>query len=314
MIYIIAFCDINLGDNMKLLSHYIEHQKIFNRQISNWENHMIGDRIFYSYRDTMYERETYPSNLHYHDYYELVIFEEGDIEYVCDGCVYKPKYGDIILIPPSKFHMSMINCEKTHYKRHVFYLYPSAFDSIGYSDLACFLERTKNGDMFTFDLVETKREVMNILQNLKKVWNKESSVLEDALGFSFIIQIFYLLNQNNCQIKNESSALPEIALQMQEYIDQNYSEISSVSQVAEHFYYSREYLSRLFRKHFDSSVSDYIKKKRIAESQILIVQGHAIIDIAYKVGFSSLSTFIRAFRSVTNMTPSEYRKLRKEIL
>ncbi len=314
MIYNVAFCDIKLGDNMKLFSHYIERQMNHNPEIVNWKNHTIGDRIFYSYRDTLYERNTYPSNLHYHDYYELVIFEEGDIEYVCDGCVYQPKYGDIILIPPTKFHMSMINCEKTHYKRHVFYLYPSAFDSIGYSELACFLERTKNGDIFAFDSVEIRLKVMNLLDSLKRLWEKSSSTFEDALGLSYIIQLFYFLNQEQCQIKNESSVLPEIALKIQRYVDQNYSEISSVSQVAQHFYYSREYVSRLFRKYFDSSVSDYIKKKRIAESQILIVQGHAIIDIAYKVGFSSLSTFIRAFRSVTNMTPSEYRKLRKEIL
>ncbi len=298
---------------MKLLSHYVEHQMNINPKITNWKNHMIGDRIFYSYRDTLYERKTYPSNLHYHDYYELVIFEEGDIQYVCDGCVYYPKFGDIILIPPTKFHMSMINCEKTQYKRHVFYLYPSAFDSTGYGALSSFLERTKKGDIFTFELIETKRKLMSILESLKEVWGKTPSVFEDALGFSFILQLFYLLNEKDCKIKNESSALPQIAIQMQQYIDQNYSEISSTSQVAEHFFYSREYLSRLFRKYFDSTVSDYVKKKRIAESQILIAQGQPIIDVAYRVGFASLSTFIRAFRSVTNMTPSEYRKLRKEM-
>ncbi len=298
---------------MKLLSHYIEHQMNLNPEIVNWKNHMIGELIFYSYRDTLYERHTYPSNLHYHDYYELVIFEEGDIQYVCDGCVYKPKRGDLILIPPSKFHMSMINCERTNYTRHVFYLYPSAFDSFGCSALASFLERTKNGDIFAFALADTKNKLMNILDNLKQLWNQTSSSFEEVLGLSYIIQLFYLLNQEDCQIKDESSALPEIALQMQEYIDQNYSEISSVSQIAEHFFYSREYVSRLFRKYFDSTVSDYIKKKRIAESQILIAQGLPIIDVAYRVGFVSLSTFIRAFRSVTNMVPSEYRKLRKEI-
>ena len=60
-------------------------------------------------------------------------------------------------------------------------------------------------------------------------------------------------------------------------------------------------------------ISDHIMKRRIAESQSLIMQGIPLIDVAYQVGFGSLSTFIRAFRSVTNMTPSEYRKLRKEI-
>ena len=98
-----------------------------------------------------------------------------------------------------------------------------------------------------------------------------------------------------------------------ERIDQNFSKISSVSQVAEHFFYSREYVSRLFKKHFDTTISDYISKRRIAESQLLIVKGIPLIDVAYQVGFGSLSTFIRAFRTVTDMTPSEYRKIRKNI-
>ena len=120
-----------VGDDMKLLSHYIEHQKKLYPETANWRNHLVCDRICYSYRDTEYDRRTYPSNLHYHDYYELVIFEEGDVSYVCEGRMYPLTRGDIVLIPPGKFHMSVIDRESTRYKRHVFYLYPSAFDTIG---------------------------------------------------------------------------------------------------------------------------------------------------------------------------------------
>ena len=298
---------------MKLLSHYIEQQKKRYSEIINWKNHIISDRLSYSYRDTAYDRGTYPSNLHCHDYYELVIFEEGDIRYICEGCVYCPQYGDIILIPPGKFHMSAINCEHTRYKRHVFYLYPSAFDEIGHGSLTSFLDRFKNGELLILDSLESRQALVELAERLKGVFDGASSPLEDALGLSYIIQIFYLLNQNNCQPKSEISSLPENILMMQNYIDRNFSRITSISQVAEHFFYSREYASRLFRKHFDITISDYIMKRRVAESQTLILQDLPMIDIAYRVGFGSLSTFIRAFRSVTNMTPSQYRNLRKEM-
>lgn len=296
---------------MKLLSHYIKHQMTYPK-ITNWKNHIITDMLSYSYRDTVYDRHTYPSNLHYHDYYELVIFEEGDVQYVCEGCVYHPKYGDIILIPPGKFHMSVINAESTRYKRHVVYLYPSAFDAIGHGVLASFLSRA-NGDMFALGSVEARRTFMDLFRSLKENFNLEPSPLEEALGLSYMIHIFYLLNQKDCQPKNEISSLPENILMIQRYIDHNFSRITSVSQVAKHFFYSREYVSRLFKKHFDTTISDYIMKRRIAESQSLIIQGISLIDIAYQVGFGSLSTFIRAFRSITNMTPSVYRKMRKNI-
>lgn len=298
---------------MKLLSHYIEHQIKTDIRIINWENHIITETLSYAYRDTEYDNQTFPSNLHYHDYYELVIFEEGDIQYICEGCVYQPQYGDIILIPPGKFHMSVINGECTRYKRHVLYLYPSAFDVIGHGALTSFLNRTINGDMFGFGSTEAKQAFMDTLVRLKESFCSEPSPLEEALGLSYIIQVFYLLNQKNCQSKKEISSLPENILMLQQYIDHNFAVISSVSQVAEHFFYSREYVSRLFKKHFDTTISDYIMKRRIAESQLLIVQGLPLIDVAYQVGFGSLSTFIRAFRTVTDMTPSAYRKMRKNI-
>ena len=59
---------------MKLISHYIEQQKKRYPEITNWKNHIISDRLSYSYRDTVYDRGTYPSDLHCHDYYEFIIF------------------------------------------------------------------------------------------------------------------------------------------------------------------------------------------------------------------------------------------------
>ena len=152
-----------------------------------------------------------------------------------------------------------------------------------------------------------------LLEKLKKLCIREPLPFDDVLMLSYILQVFCLLNQKNFQPKNEIASLPENILILQRYIDDNFARISSVSEVAEHFYYSREYLSRLFKKYFDTSISDYIMKRRIAESQLLIAQDIPLIDIAYQVGFGSLSTFIRAFRTVTNMTPSEYRKNRKHV-
>ena len=296
---------------MELLSHYIEHQMKLCPEIINWENHIIGEGLYYSYRNTVYTRDTYPSNLHYHDYYELVVFESGEIRYVCEGRSYYPKYADIILIPPGKFHMSVINSESTGYKRHVFYLYPSAFDAIGCEVLTSFLGRSPVGDILEIETEQAKEELMELLQKLQRALSPVSSPLDKAIGYSYIIQIFYLMNVKNCKPKNEFDDLPEAILALRNYIDCNYAQISSVSEIADHFFYSREYVSRLFKKYLDTTISDYIMKRRIAASQALIMQNIPIINVAYRVGFGSLSTFIRAFRTVTNMTPTEYRSLHK---
>jgi len=90
---------------MKLLAHYISALTSAQHDIVNWRENYLNDSLFYSFRSTSYNRETYPSSLHYHDYYELVVVEEGDIHYICEGITVLPQHGDIVLIPPRKLHI-----------------------------------------------------------------------------------------------------------------------------------------------------------------------------------------------------------------
>ncbi|MBQ9069801.1 MAG: AraC family transcriptional regulator [Clostridia bacterium] len=294
---------------MKLFSNYLQKPDNTSSEITNWQDNCINDSLLYSYRDTSYSRKTYPSNMHYHDYYEIIIIEEGDISYVCESSVYFPTPTDIVVIPPRKLHMSKINSDFTRYKRHVFYLYPDAFDNVAKDTLVSFMTTAQNGALFKFSTPDDKAECMNLLGKLKTVLNKKHGSIENALGYAYIIELFCLLNQRNVRTHNEIFELPQSILEIKSYLDENFAEISSVTEIAEHFFYSREYVSRLFKKHFDTTVIDYIHKRRISESQKLIANGSSVIDACYKVGFGSLSSFIRVFKEITDMKPSEYRSL-----
>ncbi len=296
---------------MKLLSHYVQNPAEARHEIMNWENVLINDSLFYSCRSTYYDTNTFPSRLHSHDYYELVIFDGGEINYVCESRVYSPRRGDVIIIPPGKFHMSKLKGESTHYKRHVFYLYPSAFDAVG-DCLSAVLLQADDGLLFSLSTVEKGEELLSLAEKLSSALKKDSDPLARALGFGYIIEMFCLLNRKDIRYRGDTERLPENILALQQYLDMHYSEIDSVSQVAEHFFYSREYVSRLFKKYYDTTILDYIHKLRISKSRTLIAEGMPIIDVCFAVGYSSLSTFIRAFRKVTNMTPSEYRKMARE--
>jgi AraC-like DNA-binding protein len=296
---------------MKLLSHYLQNKNDPRHEITNWENDLINDSLCYSCRSTVYDVNTFPSSLHSHDYYELVIFVEGEINYVCESSVYSPKRGDVIIIPPGKFHMSKLKGERTHYKRHVFYLYPNAFDTVSPS-LAEILIRTNEGAHFSLASREREEELLSLSEKLACALKQRGDDLARALAFGYIIEIFCLLNRKDIRHSGESERLPENILALQQYLDAHYTEINSVSEVAEHFFYSREYVSRLFKKYYDTTILDYIHKLRISKSRSLIAEGMPIIDVCYAVGFSSLSTFIRAFRTATDMTPSEYRKIVRE--
>ena len=145
---------------MKLLSHY---RSATNKHFSNWSEYDINENMIYSHRSTQYNRETYPVGLHFHDYYELLIVEGGDVRYICESASYLPRYGDVILIPPGKLHMSMINAESTTYSRCVFYLYDNAFDAIGCSPLLDFLHRHESSGQFFTSLKPRRMEELTAL-------------------------------------------------------------------------------------------------------------------------------------------------------
>ena len=294
---------------MKLFSTYLKVPEDSSASVINWQDISVNDSLLYSYRDTDYSKNTYPSNMHYHDYYELVIFEEGDISYVCEDTVYSPSATDVVIIPPRKLHMSKINSEATRYKRHVFYLYPDAFDAIVKNSLTSFLDEVSTGVLLKFSKYEDKNECIGILSKLKRALISENTTdINKALGWAYLIELFCLFTKRNTSSEKETTELPESILKVKRYVDENYAQISSITDVANHFFYTREYVSRLFKSHFDTTISDYVHKRRISESQRLILGGASITDACYAVGFGSLSSFIRAFKKVTGMKPSDYHK------
>lgn len=289
---------------MKLLSHY---QKNITPQKTreNWKNYSINDGLLYSHRNTVYDSNTFPSNLHYHDYYELIVFEEGNVRYICEDNVYSPEKGDIVLIPPGRFHTSVIHSESTRYCRHVFYFYPDAFDIYDCTALFDFAKQEKEGCLIAFSEGK-KKEIISLLHKINSALSAEHETPEYALRLGCIFQFFYLLNQKAERSKHAAQNLPENILALKTYIDNNYETITSVEQIAKHFFYTREHTSRLFKKYFDISISDYLLRRRILESQKKISEGSSIAEAAYAVGFNSMSAFIHNFRKITGLLPSEY--------
>ena len=293
---------------MKRLTYYAPSQTANGQEIVNWRENDINDSLFYSCRSTVYDRARYPSRLHYHDYYELVVFVEGEIEYVCEAEVLHPRRGDVILIPPRTLHMSRMQGEQTLYRRHVFYLYKDAFVPFGCDALAEILSRTDRSALLTLARRETVTELLSLLERLDRALAEDQTPMERALAVGYLLQIFYLLNGAAPVSDAKAHRLPPNVLKIQAYLDQHFAEIQSVAEVAQQLYYSREYLSRIFKKYYNTTVADYIRQRRVAYSQELIAAGVPITKACYQAGFGNMSAFIRAFRHITGMTPSAYQQ------
>ena len=74
--------------------------------------------------------------------------------------------------------------------------------------------------------------------------------------------------------------------------------------------YSEQHFHRIFRQIVGESIHQYIRRTRLeyAANQLMFDTKSSVHDIANKCGFSSLSSFSRAFKSTFNMSPGEWRQ------
>lgn len=93
-----------------------------------------------------------------------------------------------------------------------------------------------------------------------------------------------------------------------DYIENHLDEELCIDKLSEMAMLSKFYFQRLFYKLVGVTVMEYVKLRRVAKAAENIKNGEKITDIAFSYGFNSLETFIRSFKSVYEMTPTQYRK------
>ena len=94
-------------------------------------------------------------------------------------------------------------------------------------------------------------------------------------------------------------------------IETRYSENLKIQEFADKYYFSREYLSRLFKNRYGIGIYEYLTKVRMDRAKSLLADPEVgISDIAVRIGFSDAGYFSKAFRAYTGQTqtPSEYRR------
>lgn len=91
----------------------------------------------------------------------------------------------------------------------------------------------------------------------------------------------------------------------------------SVQNIAEELGINPNYLSELFHKCENISLTDFIRQEKInLAKNLLIYSKYSYTEIASYLGFSSQSHFGKQFKQLTELTPRQYRQLygRKEFM
>lgn len=98
------------------------------------------------------------------------------------------------------------------------------------------------------------------------------------------------------------------------YIEENYNQKLTLSEVAEKTYVSQWHLSKLLNRHTQQNFSELLNNVRIKEAKKLLKCPELRIgDVAEEVGFIDMAHFSRVFKKTTGMSANEYRnKINKD--
>ncbi len=107
---------------------------------------------------------------------------------------------------------------------------------------------------------------------------------------------------------NSSANMSAPVLHIMEWIKGNYYRPITVSEIAAEFGYNPHYLSSLFQKSTGTSISGYITKTRIDIAKSMLVNYDVPLkEVAYTCGFSDEKYFMKVFKKLEGITPSQYK-------
>jgi AraC-like DNA-binding protein/ligand-binding sensor protein len=147
--------------------------------------------------------------------------------------------------------------------------------------------------------------------DLKKAWfntrlvsQKEHEAVVKLLEI-FASHLSELSNQIAIQREN---AEPPMISRAKKYIQENQAEEISLGQVAKAVNASTFYFCKMFKKSVGVNFTEYVCRLRIESAKNLLLNPNLrVSEIAYQVGFQSLTHFNRVFKKTVGEAPTEYR-------
>lgn len=256
--------------------------------------------------------------LHDHDFVEIVYIHDGKGAHYVNGVEYQVQKGDLLYI----------NYECTHsfkvYERLIasnVMVKPEYFDTMlsNEENIFCLLALTsfekmqseidKAKPLVSFHGAESE-EIKFIFEKIETELSNnyvgKSSVLNSYMNLLFTSIFRKILISDN---KNDEIIPAEII----EYIQRHCGEKLTLKMLSEQCFYNPAYFSRLFKKAYNMTLTEFILEQRLKKScDLLRNSEYSIEEIIVQCGFTDKTGFYNRFKERYGCTPGEYKKSLKK--
>lgn len=259
---------------------------------------------------------------HMHNDYEIYYLLEGERYYFIENQTYLIKEGSIVFINKGQIHKTGYAGIPYH-DRILIALKEEPFDTFLQSACGMTLGEffSKYGGVFQLDNSGqnfVKDKLLSIAGELR-----QKNPMYISMVMMQLCSVLIYIMRRTMQDKDNSDQHPSLAntpkhrkvSEVASYIVANPTEAISLNNLAEHFYISKYYLSRIFKEVTGFTVSEYINVHRIKKAkELLLHTDYNISQVAELCGYESITYFERVFYKYTNTSPLKYRNQYIKIL
>lgn len=168
---------------------------------------------------------------------------------------------------------------------------------------------TNNPIIITLDN-DKKSVLLNRMQDFIDCKNNDTfseiSIFFDIL--QIIDGLIYTHSENNIEEKRGTGTQRTVN-QIIKYINAHLTENIRLTDIADKFYLTPNHISRIFKKHTNTQISNYIILQRMTKAKQLFREGFTVTETQIATGYSSYEHFFRTFKKNVGITPKEYIKI-----
>ncbi|MBP1907537.1 YesN/AraC family two-component response regulator [Paenibacillus turicensis] len=155
--------------------------------------------------------------------------------------------------------------------------------------------------------VEKMIVLMKQLQDCVREYNEQT--LNDYMTTTILCelnnQVWALSKEHNQRSQRKQDQLYNDIV---DYIKWSRSEPLKVSQIAQHFNYNEKYLSQLFRQKSGITLKQYMLEQKMELAKFLLTDTNQNInEIAAQLGYTDSHNFMKSFKKIVGLTPTEFR-------
>ncbi|MDO4977648.1 MAG: AraC family transcriptional regulator [Eubacteriales bacterium] len=248
--------------------------------------------------------------LHWHDEVEFIYVYEGSVWYQVNDKNVLINSGQGIFVNARQLHVIKSNHQDTRLYCLIFH--PTLLCASSYITKTYLLPVLEHTD-FPYLLFSQENDWEKLLlDDIAKI----NSIYENDQGNLQVIQLLFhiwqlLYEHISWQKKEKIPENEELSSikRMLDFIQNHYMEKISLQEICDAGGYGKTKGSAVFRKYLNTSPMEHLKMHRVIKScQFLEETNLSVTEIATRCGFSDGSYYGKIFRSLTKMSPLDYRK------